>query len=62
MTPQQIKDNKPDGATHYIVMEMIWITPRVYYFKLDNGRLYEWFSTHYAPYETGFRRSELKPL
>ena len=62
MTTEEIRKNAPNGATHYKTMEMMWITPRVYYFAVKDTIAYEWISGRYAPYPSSCSVNEIKPL
>lgn len=63
MTIEEIRANAPEGATHYMVSTIILGNEsNVTYFKHDNGRYFEYFSHHFARYETGICRSLIKPL
>ena len=63
MTSQEIKDRAPHGATHYM-LSMLYLGDgdTITYFKYDGGRYFEYFSHHFARYETGVCSSLIKPL
>ena len=63
MTRQQIKANAPEGATHYMLsMLHLGDGDTITYFKYEGGRYYEYFSRHFARYETGVCHNLIKPL
>lgn len=58
-----IKQNAPEGATHYSISpvklsEVDFIT----YFKYEDGKYFEYFSNHFARYESGIDHMLIKPL
>lgn len=63
MTLDEIRKNKPEGATHYM-MSMLFLGhgDNITYFKYEGGRYFEYFAHHFARYETGVCSSLIKPL
>lgn len=61
MTPQQIKDSAPEGATHYecsCVVDYI-----INYWRLQNKTWHWWHNNEWKPYPFGNAdANDLKPL
>ncbi|QHJ79185.1 MAG: hypothetical protein [Caudoviricetes sp.] len=59
----EIKSKAPSGTTHYMVSTLILMDgDSVTYFKFSGGKYYEYFSHHFARYETGVCHKLIKPL
>lgn len=63
MTPEEIRKNAPEGATHYM-KSIIFLdsVDLITYFKCENGKFFEYFAHHFARYETGVCPTLIKPL
>lgn len=63
MTNEEIKANAPEGATHYMLSVIsLGDGDTITYFKYEDGKYFEFFSHHFARYETGVCHSLIKPL
>ena len=63
MTIEEIRKNKPDGATHYMKSFLrLGDSDTITYFKCEGGKYFEYFSHHFAKYETGVCKDLIKPL
>lgn len=62
MTIEEIRRNAPDGATHYMECIIDLGFECITFFKFSNGKYYEYFSNHFARYETGIEHGIIKPL
>lgn len=62
MTLEEIKRNAPSGATHYMESSIELGGDCATYFKKIDGKYFEYFSHHFARYETGVCSNLIKPL
>ena len=56
------EEAKKMGATHYMKSTIDLGGEHVTYFKNIDGKYFEYFSHHFARYETGVCSSLIKPL
>ena len=58
MTEQEIRDNAPDGATHYLSGDY-----HTTYYKVDGNNIYSWQSHNKKwHYDSIFHNAMIKPL
>lgn len=62
MTIEEIRKGAPEFATHYMESPINLGFECVTYFMLVDGKYFEYFSNHFARYETGVCHSLIKPL
>lgn len=56
------EEAKKMGATHYMDCTIDLGFNCITYFKLKDGKFYEYFANHFARYETGVNVELIKPL
>ena len=60
MTEQEVRDRKPDGATHYKAGEF---SDKIFYYKKIDDKLMRWLDDCHKWVNTRlFNQSNLKPL
>lgn len=59
MTEQEIRDNKPEGATHYTISNA---GNTIHYCKKVNGKWLHWYKGHPHWSEFLFFMLDIKPL